>query len=133
MTNPYTLIAGFFIVDAIAIGTLGYLPPATVAFVLGLVVWNFCQVGGQTGINNLATLSYPPEMRSSGIGWAGGMGGGDVKLGTAIGLWFAPLATLIFFVATSFAGGFVLRRFESFTGAEVRTLPALSVATARRS
>ena len=37
----------------------------------------------------------------------GGMGGGDVKLGTAIALWFTPLATLIFFIVTSFAGGFV--------------------------
>jgi prepilin peptidase CpaA len=37
----------------------------------------------------------------------GGMGGGDVKLGTAIALWFAPLATLLFFIVTSFAGGFV--------------------------
>lgn len=55
----------------------------------------------------------------------GGMGGGDVKLGTAIGLWFAPLATLMFFVATSLAGGFVsigawiyhhkIRRFEGKT------------------
>jgi prepilin peptidase CpaA len=42
-----------------------------------------------------------------GMFWMGGMGGGDVKLGTAIGLWFAPLATLLFFVVTSFAGGFV--------------------------
>ena len=32
------------------------------------------QVGGQTGINTLATLGYPPEMRSSGIGWAGASG-----------------------------------------------------------
>jgi prepilin peptidase CpaA len=37
----------------------------------------------------------------------GGMGGGDVKLGTAIALWFAPLATLQFFVITSLTGGFV--------------------------
>jgi hypothetical protein len=29
---------------------------------------------GRTGINALATLGYPPEMRSSGIGWAGGWG-----------------------------------------------------------
>ncbi len=73
--NPYWLIAGYFIVDAAAILSLGYVPPeAAIAFVTALVVWNFCQVGGQTGINNLATLSYPPEMRSSGIGWAGGVG-----------------------------------------------------------
>ena len=42
-----------------------------------------------------------------GMFWLGGMGGGDVKLGTAIGLWFAPLATLKFFVITSLAGGCV--------------------------
>ena len=37
----------------------------------------------------------------------GGMGGGDVKLGTALAMWFAPLATLLFFVITSLAGGLV--------------------------
>jgi prepilin peptidase CpaA len=37
----------------------------------------------------------------------GGMGGGDVKMGTAIAMWLPPLATLQFFVITSLAGGFV--------------------------
>ena len=37
----------------------------------------------------------------------GGMGGGDVKLGTAVALWFAPLATLTFVVFTSIAGGLI--------------------------
>jgi AAHS family 4-hydroxybenzoate transporter-like MFS transporter len=73
--NPYWVIAGYFIVDAAAILSIGYVPPqAAIAFVTALVVWNFCQVGGQTGINNLTTMSYPPEMRSSGLGWAGGVG-----------------------------------------------------------
>ncbi len=73
--NPYWLITGYFVIDAVAIYSLGQIPPQlAVAFVTALVVWNFAQVGGQTGINNLATLSYPPEMRSSGIGWAGGFG-----------------------------------------------------------
>lgn len=73
--NVYWLMAGYFIVDAAAIVSLGFIPPQVgIAFVTALVVWNFAQVGGQTGINNLATLGYPPEMRSSGIGWAGGVG-----------------------------------------------------------
>ena len=73
--NPYWLIAAYFVLDAAAILSLGFVPPqAGVAFVTALIVWNFCQVGGQTGINNMATLAYPPEMRSSGIGWAGGVG-----------------------------------------------------------
>jgi AAHS family 4-hydroxybenzoate transporter-like MFS transporter len=73
--NPYWLIAAYFVIDAAAILSLGFIQPqAAIAFVTALVVWNFCQVGGQTGINNMATLAYPPEMRSSGIGWAGGVG-----------------------------------------------------------
>jgi len=103
--NPYWLIAGYFILDAAAILSLGYVPPqAAVAFVTALVVWNFCQVGGQTGINNLATLSYPPEMRSSGIGWAGGVGRvggivfpflGGVALAQALSLHTIMIATAI--------------------------------------
>lgn len=37
----------------------------------------------------------------------GGMGGGDVKLGTAVAMWFAPMATLTFVVFTSIAGGMI--------------------------
>jgi MFS transporter, AAHS family, 4-hydroxybenzoate transporter len=73
--NPYWIIAGYFVIDAVAIASLGHIAPEmAVFFVTALIVWNFCQVGGQTGLNNLATLGYPPEMRSSGIGWAGAIG-----------------------------------------------------------
>ena len=72
--NPYWLIVGFFLVEAVALYTLGQVPFTSGLFLGALIAWNFTQVGGQTGINNLATLSYPPEMRSSGIGWAGGGG-----------------------------------------------------------
>ncbi|KPL68094.1 hypothetical protein SZ64_08160 [Erythrobacter sp. SG61-1L] len=72
--NPYWLIAAFFLVEAVALFLLGQVPFSSGIFLGALIVWNFTQVGGQTGINNLATLSYPPEMRSSGIGWAGGWG-----------------------------------------------------------
>jgi AAHS family 4-hydroxybenzoate transporter-like MFS transporter len=102
--NPYWLIAGYFVIDAAAIVSLGFVPPqAAVAFVTALIVWNFCQVGGQTGINNLATLGYPPEMRSSGIGWAGGVGRiggivfpflGGLALASAL-----PLQTIMFATA----------------------------------
>lgn len=102
--NPYWLIAGYFVVDAVAILSLGFIPPqAAVAFVTALVVWNFCQVGGQTGINNLATLGYPPEMRSSGIGWAGGIGrlGGIIfpALGGMALAWALPLQSILLMTA----------------------------------
>lgn len=72
--NPYWLIAGFFFVEAIALFMLGQVPFSSALFLGALIAWNFTQVGGQTGLNNLATLSYPTELRSSGIGWAGGWG-----------------------------------------------------------
>lgn len=98
--NPYWLIATYFLVDAAAILSIGAIPSElVVAFVTALVVWNFAQVGGQTGINNLATLAYPPEMRSSGIGWSGAVGrfGGIVFpfLGGEALKWDLPLTTIM--------------------------------------
>ena len=37
----------------------------------------------------------------------GGMGGGDVKLGTALALWFSPQISVLFLVITSLVGFFV--------------------------
>ncbi|WEK47474.1 MAG: MFS transporter [Candidatus Andeanibacterium colombiense] len=72
--NAYWLIVLFFAVEAVSLYLLGQVPFTSGVFLGALIVWNFTQVGGQTGINNLATLAYPPELRSSGIGWAGGWG-----------------------------------------------------------
>lgn len=87
--NPYWIIAGFFVLNALAIAAIGYVPTGSaVIMIAALIVWNFCQVGGQTGINNLATLGYPPEMRSSGIGWAGAVG----RFGGIVFTWAGGLA-----------------------------------------
>jgi AAHS family 4-hydroxybenzoate transporter-like MFS transporter len=72
--NPYWLITAFFLIDAAALYAMGQLPFGTGAFLVAMIAWQYTQIGGQTGINTLATLGYPPEMRSSGIGWAGGWG-----------------------------------------------------------
>ena len=102
-TNPYWLICGFFVLDAVAIAALGWLPFGVGLFVGALMAWNFAQVGGQTGLNTLATLGYPPEMRSSGMGWASGVGRfggilfpllGGMALKAAL-----PLGTLMLIIA----------------------------------
>lgn len=72
--KPYWLVTAFFLVNAAALYALGQLQFGTGFFLAAMIVWNYTQVGGQTGINTLATLGYPPEMRSSGVGWAGGWG-----------------------------------------------------------
>ena len=43
-------------------------------FVVILVAFNFLQTGGQAGLNTLITKVYPPRMRSTALGWAGGAG-----------------------------------------------------------
>jgi len=72
--NPYWLICGFYLLDAVAIAGLGWLPAGTGFFIGVMMAWKFSETGGQTGLNTLATLGYPPEMRSSGMGWASGVG-----------------------------------------------------------
>ncbi len=94
-TNPYWLICSFYLLDAVAITALGWLPFGTGIFIGAMMAWSFAQTGGQTGLNTLATLGYPPEMRSSGMGWASGVGrfggilfplAGGVALGAALPL-----------------------------------------------
>lgn len=101
--NPFWLISAFFLVDAVALVLLGVLPFGTAGFLAAMIVWNYCQVGGQTGINTLATLGYPPQMRSSGIGWAGGSGRiGGIAFPYAGGLaltLMVPLETIMLIVA----------------------------------
>lgn len=43
-------------------------------FVFILIAFNFLQTGGQAGLNTLITKIYPPRMRSTALGWAGGAG-----------------------------------------------------------
>ena len=101
--HPYWLIAAYFVLDAIAIAALGVAPFGTAGFLVALIAWNVAQIGGQTGINTLATLGYPPEMRSSGFGWASGLG----RIGGIVFPWFGskalaamlPLSTIMLVVA----------------------------------
>ncbi|HZV21842.1 MAG TPA: MFS transporter, partial [Hyphomicrobiales bacterium] len=57
----------FFILDALAFGA------------------GFCVVGGQIGANALAGTFYPPPMRSTGVGWALGIGRFGAVVGPLIG------------------------------------------------
>jgi prepilin peptidase CpaA len=66
-----------------------------------------------------AGISFYPEMLERigsaylifllffGMFCLGGMGGGDVKLGTALALWFAPQISFIFILITSVVGAVV--------------------------
>lgn len=54
-----------------------------------------CVTGGQMSVIALATVLYPPHMRSAGVGWALGMGrlggvAGPLLVGIALGGGIAP-------------------------------------------
>lgn len=72
--RPALLLAGFYVMLAICLSSLAWVPFGTVQFVMLATVWSFFQTGGQGGLNTMITHVYPPRMRSTALGWAGGAG-----------------------------------------------------------
>jgi MFS transporter, AAHS family, benzoate transport protein len=69
----------FFIIGTVAIGLLGY----TTSFVLYFLMFiaGAATIGNQIVLNTLAAQYYPALLRSTGIGWASGVG----RIGAIIG------------------------------------------------
>lgn len=92
-----------FIVDAVALALIGLLPFGSAPFIAALIVWGYCQAGGQAGINVICAQAYPTSIRASGVGWAFGAGrvGGIVlpALGGAMLAAEASLSQVFFVVA----------------------------------
>jgi len=70
----FRVLPASYLAGALAIALIGQVatsPPAlfAVVFVVG-----FCAIGGLNGINALAVASYPVSLRTTGIGWALGVG-----------------------------------------------------------
>jgi AAHS family 4-hydroxybenzoate transporter-like MFS transporter len=76
-----TVLAAEFGLSVLLIGSLGVLPPSlgmilSVAFGLGILVQ-----GAQAGLNALVAEFYPTAIRSTGVGWALGVG----RIGSIVG------------------------------------------------
>jgi MFS transporter, AAHS family, 4-hydroxybenzoate transporter len=111
------VLPGTYCLGAVAIAMIGSLQPGSTAILLAIFVAGFCVVGGQFGGNAFAAAVHPTELRSTGLGWALGIGRigsivgpvfGGLLLGTgmAMGSLFlivaaiALLAALTFFIIT---------------------------------
>jgi MFS family permease len=68
------LIPAIYLCLALAVCALGFVRFGTPLFLALIIGWNFCQSGGQALLNTLLTRIYPARMRSTGMGWAGGIG-----------------------------------------------------------
>jgi AAHS family 4-hydroxybenzoate transporter-like MFS transporter len=83
--GPNRVLAANYVGAALSIFLLGlWIADATLAgiavFCAGLFV-----IGGQGGINALAAMLYPTEMRATGVGWALGAGRVSSVFGPALG------------------------------------------------
>ena len=68
------LIALYYLGLCGALVAMAWVPFEASLFIAVLLFWNFVQTGGQGGLNTLITQVYPPRMRSTALGWAGGAG-----------------------------------------------------------
>jgi len=78
-------LCGLFI-TALSMWTGSWPLVMALAFLLGLMV-----IGAQAGLNVLAAQFYPTSIRSTGVGWALGMG----RIGSIAGPWLAGILLTI--------------------------------------
>jgi AAHS family 4-hydroxybenzoate transporter-like MFS transporter len=83
--GAYSTLLAQFAISALLIGSLAFLTRSfaimmTVTFVLGIAIQ-----GAQAGLNALAANFYPTTVRSTGVGWALGVGRVGSIVGPAIG------------------------------------------------
>ena len=68
------LVPAVYVGLAACLACMGLAPFGTLTFLAVLIGYNFCQSAGQGMLNMLLARIYPASIRSTGIGWAGGMG-----------------------------------------------------------
>jgi MFS family permease len=83
----------------IAIVAVGHLPKITMMVVLAIAGGGF--IGSQLGLNGFAAAVYPAATRSTGIGWALGVGrlggiAGPIVGGALLGLGLPPTQVMLF-------------------------------------
>jgi MFS transporter, AAHS family, 4-hydroxybenzoate transporter len=74
-------IVAAFLVAAPCVASLGHVGTNETPLMLLVAIAGLCIIGGQVGINSLAGTLYPTYMRSTGTGWAFGIG----RIGSIVG------------------------------------------------
>ncbi|MDR0779879.1 MAG: MFS transporter [Pseudomonadales bacterium] len=70
--NPCLVLAGLYLGGTVFVAAMGQVPAALLA--AATFCAGFCVSGAQKSINALAVVFYPVRMRSTGVGWALGIG-----------------------------------------------------------
>ncbi|TWC66460.1 MFS transporter [Herbaspirillum sp. SJZ099] len=75
------VLGSCFVVACVAIALIGKVAAVPAFLFIAVVAAGFCVVGGQPAVNALAGTYYPTTLRSTGIGWALGIG----RIGSVVG------------------------------------------------
>ncbi|WP_307100416.1 MFS transporter [Arthrobacter globiformis] len=94
--SPFGTLGTVYLLGAVFVVALGaVLGAGTEMLLVTAFFTGACVTGGQMSVIALATVLYPPHMRSAGVGWALGMGrlggiAGPLLVGVALGGGIAP-------------------------------------------
>ena len=84
--GPYRVLPAAYVAAAAATVAIGHSTGADFATLMVLVFTaGFCVIGAQISINALAANTYPTEIRSTGVGWALGIGRAGSIVGPVVG------------------------------------------------
>lgn len=84
--GPYRVLLGAYTAAAVATVAIGRITGADFSTLMLMVfVAGFCVIGAQISINALAASIYPTEIRSTGVGWALGIGRAGSIVGPVVG------------------------------------------------
>ncbi|WP_129793771.1 MFS transporter [Sphingosinicella sp. CPCC 101087] len=72
--RPIPVIAGLYFIDSILLVLMGWLPFGSAASLVVFAGWGYCKGAGQAGINAICAQVYPAKIRTTGVGWAFGIG-----------------------------------------------------------
>jgi AAHS family 4-hydroxybenzoate transporter-like MFS transporter len=91
----FTVISLLFLLATLAIAAIGFPGLSYIAMVSAVALSGFCTLGAQFGNNAASGLLYPTAFRSSGVGWALGIGrfgsiGGPLVGGLLVSLKVPP-------------------------------------------
>ena len=79
--SPFVMLALTYLAASVFVLLIGTVGTSIGALVLTVFGAGFCVVGGQIGANALTANSYPTAIRSTGVGWALGIG----RIGSIVG------------------------------------------------
>jgi AAHS family 4-hydroxybenzoate transporter-like MFS transporter len=85
--SPFRVLACAYLIAGCFIAGIGFSGSSVGLIILTVFGAGFCIVGAQTGANAMTAGYYPTAIRSTGVGWALGIG----RIGSIVGPWVGGL------------------------------------------